>query len=44
MLEPQFWILMLLYGSFVFALCTIVWTLDEELVRYAWKEVKRWLR
>lgn len=43
MLEPEFWILFLLYGSFVFALSAIVWTLDEKLVRTAWREVMRWL-
>ncbi len=39
MFEPQFLILLLLYGSFVFALSVIVWTLDEAMVRAAWKEV-----
>lgn len=38
----EFWILLLLYGSFVYALSVIIWVLDEAMVRAAWKEVKRW--
>lgn len=42
--KSEFWILMLLYGSFIFACWAIAWTLDEEIIKEIPREFKRWFR